>query len=138
MTSTSPSRRKLSPRTVHHVHTVLGACLKAAMRKGLLTASPVARAEVPSPGESDRGIVLDEDQLRALVDGFRGSVLFPIVAVAAFTGARRNEILALRWSDLDVDRQDAADRARGGAHRQVRPRAQGAQDRPRQAHHHDR
>jgi integrase len=26
---------------------------------------------------------------------------YPIVAVAAFTGARRNEILALRWSDLD-------------------------------------
>jgi integrase len=27
--------------------------------------------------------------------------LFPIVAVAAWTGARRGEILALRWSDLD-------------------------------------
>lgn len=33
---------------------------------------------------------------------FRGSSLFPIVAVAAFTGARRNEILALRWDDLDI------------------------------------
>jgi integrase len=32
----------------------------------------------------------------------KDSVLFPIVAVAAFTGARRNEILALRWTDLDV------------------------------------
>jgi integrase len=94
--------RSLSPRTVHHVHTVLGACLKAAVRKGLLAASPVARAEAPSPGESDRGVVLDADQLRALVDGFRNSVLFPIVATAAFTGARRNELLALRWSDLDV------------------------------------
>jgi integrase len=92
---------KLAPRTVHHIHTVLGACLKAAIRKGLLTASPVSRAEAPSPGESDRGIVLDQDQLRTLVDGFRGSVLFPIVALAGFTGARRNEMLALRWSDLD-------------------------------------
>ena len=26
-----------------------------------------------------------------------------LVSVAAFTGARRNEILALRWSDLDAD-----------------------------------
>jgi integrase len=49
------------------------------------------------------GTVLDEVQLRALVDGCRSSVLFPIVAVAAFTGARRNEILGLRWSDLDVE-----------------------------------
>ena len=46
--------------------------------------------------------MLDETQLGTLVEGFRGSVLFPIVAVAAFTGARRNEILALRWSDLDI------------------------------------
>lgn len=93
---------QLSPRTVHHIHTVLGACFKSAVRKGFLTASPVARAEAPSPGESNRGVVLDADELRTLVDGFRGSVLFPIIAVAAFTGARRNEILALRWSDLDV------------------------------------
>jgi hypothetical protein len=47
--------------------------------------------------------VLDEQQLRTLVEGFKGSLLFPIVAVAAFTGARRNEVLALRWSDLDVE-----------------------------------
>lgn len=93
---------KLSARTVHHVHIVLGACFKSAIKKGLLTQSPTARAEAPSPGESDRGTVLDEEQLRSLVDGFRGSVLFPIVAVAAFTGARRNEILGLQWRDLDV------------------------------------
>jgi len=47
-------------------------------------------------------MVLDQDQLRALVSGFRNSVLYPIVAVAAFTGSRRGEILALRWCDLDV------------------------------------
>jgi integrase len=93
----------LAQRTAHHVHTVLGACLNTAVRKGLLVVSPIERAEkVPSPGEADHGMVLDEDQLRVLVEGFKGSVLFPIVAVAAFTGARRNEILALRWSDLDV------------------------------------
>jgi integrase len=94
--------KKLAPRTVHHVHTVVGACLKAAVRKGLRTDNPVTRAEAPVADESDRGQVLEEDQLRALVEGFRGSVLFPIVAVAAFTGARRNEILGLRWTDLDA------------------------------------
>jgi integrase len=97
--------KKLSPRTVHHIHTVLGACLKAAIRKGYLKANPVARAEAPSPGESDHGMALDEDQLRTLLDGFRPSVLFPIVAVLAFTGARRGEVLALRWSDLDIEKK---------------------------------
>jgi integrase len=95
--------QKLSSRTVHHVHTVLGACLKSAVRKGLIPNSPVARAEVPSPGESDHGMVLDGHQLAGLVQGFKGTALYPIVAVAAFTGARRNEILALRWSDLSIE-----------------------------------
>jgi integrase len=90
---------RLSPRTIHHVHVVFGACLTAAVRKGLLVTSPVSRSEPPSPG-GDTGQVLEQDQLAALVTGFRGLALYPIVATAAFTGARRNEILALRWSDL--------------------------------------
>jgi integrase len=94
---------KISARTAHHVHTVFNACLGAAIRKGLLSANPIARAEkVPSPDEADHGMALEADQLRTLVDGFKGSVLFPIVATLAFTGCRRNEALALRWTDLDV------------------------------------
>src|SRR5262249_35801077 len=58
--------------------------------------------KIPSPGESDRGQVLDKDQLATLVQCFKSNALYPIVAVAAFTGARRNEILALQWRDLDV------------------------------------
>jgi integrase len=97
---------KIAPRTAHHVHTVFGSCLTTAVRKGLRATNPLDRAEkVPSPGESDHGMALDSDQLRLLVEGFKGSVLFPIVAVAAFTGARRNEILALRWTDLDFDKR---------------------------------
>jgi integrase len=94
---------KLAPRACRHVHDVLSSCLNTAVRKGLLAVSPMRRVmKVPSPPESDHGMALDGDQLRALVEGFRNSVLFPIVAVAAFTGGRRGEILALRWSDLDV------------------------------------
>ncbi|AMN42063.1 tyrosine-type recombinase/integrase [Rhodoplanes sp. Z2-YC6860] len=92
----------MAPRTAHHVHTVFNACLSAATRKGIIFANPIDRAEkLPSPGESNHGQVLDEEQLAHLVQGFRDSTLYPIIAIAAYTGARRNEILALRWSDLD-------------------------------------
>jgi integrase len=94
--------RKLAPRTVAHLHSILGACLKAAVRKGLIANNPVARAEAPQPGESNHGTVLDKDQMRALFEGFRGSYLFPIVVTLALTGARRSEVLALQWKDLDV------------------------------------
>jgi integrase len=88
---------KVSARTAHHAHTVFGACIGAAVRTGKIVKNPMLRLEkIPSPGEADHGMVLEEEELSRLVQGFKGSVLFPIVAVAAFTGARRNEILALR------------------------------------------
>ena len=77
---------RLSSRTVHHIHTVLGSCLNAAVRKGLLISNPVKRAEAPPAGDSDAGQVLDQEGLAALLTGFRGLALYPIVATAAFTG----------------------------------------------------
>lgn len=93
----------LAPRTQKHVHTVLNACLSAAVRTGKLASNPMDRVQkVPDPGDDDEiGQALDEEQLSQLVHGFRESALFPIVAIAAYTGARRGEILALRWADLD-------------------------------------
>jgi integrase len=95
---------KISARTARHVHNVLNACLGTAARTRKITRNPMLDViKIPSPGEPDHGIALDSEQLRTLVQGFRGSVFFPIIAVAAFTGARRNEVLALRWEDFDPD-----------------------------------
>jgi integrase len=94
---------KIAPMTARHVRSVLNACLGTAARKGLITSNPIARAEkIPTAGESDHGIALNEDGLRTVLDGFKESVLYPIVVVAALTAARRGEILALLWTDLDV------------------------------------
>ena len=94
---------KIHARTALHAHSVLNACLSAAVRTKKLAVNPMdAITKVPRPGEPDHGAVLDDIQLRQLVQGFKGTSLFGIVSVAAFTGMRRNEILALRWCDLDV------------------------------------
>jgi integrase len=94
---------KIAPRTAHSVHVTLGAALGAAVRAGGLSASPMTRVlKIPSPGEANHGIALGEDDLHRLVNGFRTSPLFLIVAVAAYTGMRRNEVLALRWTDLSA------------------------------------
>jgi integrase len=108
----------IAARTQHHVHVVLGACLATAARKGLLVANPMLRVEQvpsvsPSPvsdldadaDQDDIGEGLTETELAALITGFKSSTIFPIVALAAATGARRNEILALRWTDLDIEKR---------------------------------
>lgn len=94
---------KLSGKTLCDLHAVLGACMATAFRTRKLSRNPMLElAKVPSPGEINHGTVLEEDRLRVLIQGFKGSPLFLIVATATFTGARRNEILALRWTDLNV------------------------------------
>jgi integrase len=97
---------KMAPGTLRILHTTFNACLATAVRTKKLAINPmVSLTREPSNTESDHGIALDDEQLKTLVQGFKGSALYGIVSVAAFTGARRNEILALRWSDLDSQKK---------------------------------
>jgi integrase len=94
---------KLSPRSCRHIHSVLGACLGTAARTRRIVRNPMAElAKVPSVADKEIGTILDAAQLQALVTAFKGSALFPIVATAARTGARRGEIPALRVCDLNA------------------------------------
>lgn len=95
----------LADRTVHHVHVVLKACFAKSVKKKKRSSNPVEDADAPEAADSDAGTVLEQEELAALVRGFRGHPLYEIVTVAAHTGARRNEILALRWSDLDESKK---------------------------------
>jgi integrase len=95
----------LAKKTIHHVHIVLGSVLHAAtVGDGkILTTNPMGDLlRKPPPGEADHGIALDPEQTRRLVRGFVDHPLYLLVVMALSTGARRNELLALRWSDLDV------------------------------------
>jgi integrase len=97
----------MAPMTLHHVHVTFNSCLSTAERKGLLLSNPLNRAErIPSPGESDHGLALSEPDLNTLVTGFRPlTSIYPIVALTAAIGARRNEVLAFRWIDFDPDKK---------------------------------
>ncbi|MCK1652257.1 site-specific integrase [Bradyrhizobium sp. 149] len=95
--------QKLAPMTVNHVHRCFNSSLSTAERKGMLASNPMTRIEqLPSAGESDHGLALDEPDLKTLVNGFKQSAtLYVPVAVDASTGVRRNELLAFRWTDFD-------------------------------------
>jgi integrase len=93
------------PSSAKLLHVVLKAAFASAVKKKLIPANPVADAEKPAGEAEANETILDEQELAQLVKGFEGHSLYPIVAVAAFTGMRRNEILALRWdTDIDLDK----------------------------------
>jgi integrase len=47
--------------------------------------------------------MLQPAQAALLLDLLRGRPLYRLASLALATGARRNELLALRWSDVDLD-----------------------------------
>jgi integrase len=95
-------RGKIAERTTVLVHVVLGACINAAVRQRVLPSNPMTYlSKVPSAPESDHGMALGEADVRRLLAGFRGHPLYDLVVMAIRTGARRNELLALRWADVD-------------------------------------
>ncbi len=93
----------LSPTTVHMYHSILSAACCQAVKWGWITTAPTSRATPPKV-ERKEMLVPTPEQLSALVKAAVDvdPVLATAIALAALTGARRGELVALRWSDIDL------------------------------------
>jgi len=100
--------RPLSPATIAHVHTVLNGAMKDAVLDGLLEVNPAARARRPQrdPGATE----IDDDlhvwtveQAAHFLDEVDDHPQRALWHLAIGTGARRGEMLGLRWSEVDLD-----------------------------------
>ena len=92
---------ELHPSTIHYVHVVLGSCFKTAVKIGAVARNPVANASPPKVIGQSGGTALTQPELSRLLMAFRNDPLFLVVTLAAGTGARVNELLALQWSSID-------------------------------------
>ncbi|WP_344935327.1 site-specific integrase [Sphaerisporangium flaviroseum] len=100
----SKDGRPLSTRSVNHVHAVLRKAFGDAVKvEELLTSNPVERAKRPKHTYAEPGSVWTPYQLRTFLTFARSHRLFAFFHVAAYTGARRGELLNLRWSNVDLD-----------------------------------
>jgi integrase len=96
--------RPLSAKTVRNIAGVLSSAFARAVRWGLIANNPVSRSEPPVPRKR-RGVALSTIQQNAVVAGASGPwCLAAFLELCAGTGARRGEILALRWSDFEDGR----------------------------------
>ncbi len=102
--------RGLAPVSVRHYHTALGAALHQAVRWGWIDRSPMEQATPPGVEQVEPQAPTAEE-IRALVvaaenpnDPRKGNPdMAALIFCAATTGCRRGELLALRWSDVDLE-----------------------------------
>ncbi len=92
----------LAPRTVHHYHRILSQALKQAVRWRMLAINPAEAVTPPKPEETEIEI-LNNDELARLLQRARATRYYPAILLAATTGMRRGEVLAVRWRDIDLD-----------------------------------
>lgn len=92
-----------SPSTAHQVHRTLRAAFGLAVESGYMGRNPATRKVSPKVRKI-KVTPYDEDEIRKLIDVALtrfGGVRW-IVALAL--GLRQGELLALQWSDIDLDR----------------------------------
>lgn len=93
-------RQDYAPRSIDHIHDVLSAVLRTAVKWGHLQANPAREVDLPKLRNVRPKWAMSVADATGLVDALP---LLPktMVALALLTGLRRGELFALRWRDLD-------------------------------------
>jgi integrase len=103
-------RGGLSARTVRYLHAVIHKALADALRWGLVVRNVADAASPPSnkAAKPPPPRTWSATELRTFLDSVQGTRFEPLWTVAATSGMRRGELLALRWSDVDFARAQLA------------------------------
>lgn len=92
----------LEPKTIHSIHGVLHKALDNAVAWSLV-ARNVCDVVKPPRLVKKESQSLTMEQAHKLLESVRGQRLELVLTLALVTGMRRGELLALRWSDVDMD-----------------------------------
>jgi integrase len=96
--------RPMTAKTVRNIAGVVSSAFARAIRWGLVTTNPVTQSEPPVP-KKHNGIALTSEQQTLVLESASGPwCIQTFLQTAAALGARRGEILALRWMDIKEGR----------------------------------
>jgi integrase len=110
--------RPLSAWTISHIHRTLRKALADAVHvEQLLAVNPAERSKLPRDRSAEPNRVWTTEQLGIFLIAARSHRLYAFYRLAAYTGARRGELLYLRWQAVDLD---AAEVTFGGSTAVVR------------------
>lgn len=97
----SPEYPGLGEHTMRHIHRLLQQCLNQAMRDGLIAGNPARAFHYPKPKKVSAN-VLKPAEVEDYLDAAERLGHLPMFLLALTAGLRQGELIALKWSDLDI------------------------------------
>ena len=101
-TGRSNGKGGLSNRTVQIIHITLHKALQNAVKTGLLVRNVAGAVDTPRIQRREMH-VMSETDLHIFLEYAKDTPYYTLFYTSLFTGMRRAELLALRWSDIDLE-----------------------------------
>ena len=99
-----PGSSGLGEETMRHIHRLLQQCLDQAIRDGLLTENP-AKAFRYRKSMTVKANIMTPLEMEDYLDAAEQLGYLPMFMLALTTGIRQGELIALKWSDLDMKKR---------------------------------
>ena len=100
----SPEYPGLGEHTMRHIHRLLQQCLDQAVQDGLITDNPARAFCYPKPRKISAN-VLTPAEVEDYLDAAERLGHLPMFLLALTAGRRQRELIALKWSELDVKKR---------------------------------
>ncbi len=94
----------LGEETMRHIHRLLQQCLDQAIRDGLLTENP-AKAFRYRKSTTVKANIMTPLEMEDYLDAAERLGYLPMFMLALTAGLRQGELIALKWSDLDMKKR---------------------------------
>lgn len=106
---------ELAPNTKRNIRQLLNEIFESARREKVVGFNPVHDVDPIQGANTNTRVALTKEELKALLDSAKAyyekkkdykntnTMIYPFILLAAYTGARMGELLALEWEDLNTD-----------------------------------